>query len=310
MGLFHAAVSLEKRFLLLRRGEDHTRAPLRLAQDLVLAARCYRVDNAGDRAAALAFTSVLSMLPLLLMGLAILGFAGSSPAILAKVQQWLFSNFVPDTARDLQSTLEVSLESLSETASGLGLLGIVLLGMTAWKLVSTLERTFTQLRGGQAVTLFRRLAGLWGTFLVVPLLIGISILVTGFFESLVITLSSDSVAESAGLFLAMVPGWCALFLAYTWCPGTPIPARAAARGALTAALLWELLKFGFALYIRRAFLTKTVLAGLGVLPIFLLWLYLSWVVFVFGAEMALVSEDYERNLRRSGIEPVENQLPS
>ena len=75
-------------------------------------------------------------------------------------------------------------------------------------------------------------------------------------------------------------------------------------GAAVSALLWESLKIGFALYVRRAFMVKTVLSGMGVVPVFLLWIYLSWMAFLLGAELAFVVHDYDGALRRGGLVPT------
>ncbi len=295
-------LATERRILHWTPGVAALRGPARSFQVLVLAARGYRRDAAGDMAAALAFATLLSLLPLMLFGLLTLGFAGASERSLMRVRDVLLRNFVPDTAGGIQAALEASLEALRDTGAQLGVVGLVLLALTGWKVLGALGRTFDRLGAGETATPLRRAAGLWGTVLVAPLLVAVSLVLTGYVGAL--TAMDHETARTLGRGLTplvgLVPAWSALLLAYSWCPARRPPWRSAAAGALAGAVAWEVLKIGFAEYIRRAFLTRTVLAGMGVFPVFLLWLYLSWAVFVYGVEVVIAVEDYEAALRRAG----------
>jgi membrane protein len=276
----------------------------RAAQAAILAGRRYREDHAGDRAAALAFATLLSLVPLLLLAFAAFGRLGMNQRRLEEAREWLFRNLVPETARGAQQLMESSLVSLEAASAGLGVAGTILLVLAGWKLLATLQRTFDQIAGAVDLrTRLKRMVSFWTAVVLSPLLAAASIVLSGALEAFAARGHLQGwLAESASRLLPLVTGWASVMVLYRYGGGPKTRWRAAALGATAAAILWELLKIGFALYLKRTLVTMTVLSGLGVVPVFLLWLYLSWVVVLLGAELAYVANDYGVALKRSGIE--------
>ncbi len=302
------AVSWEEWFLLLPPSPGIPGRLLRALQVVVLTGRRYREDHAGDRAAALAFATLLSLLPLLLLALAAFGAVGMGPETLQHVRLWLLGNFVPDTARSFQLTVETTLDAVETSRREFGTLGVVLLVLTGWKLLGTLQRTFEQIWGVRDfASRMRRMVAFWAAVVLAPFLVAGSLLLSGFVETLAGRglLPGGTFTAAATYLLPAIPGWIGVLVIYRFCAGRRTTWRAAVAGAAASSVLWEILKIGFALYVKRAFVLKTVLSGMGVLPVFLLWLYLSWVAFLLGAELAFVLHDYDGALRRGGLAPRE-----
>jgi membrane protein len=302
-----AAAGLEERFLLLRIDGSPRGRLLRAGQVGILALRRYREDHAGDRAAALAFATLLSLLPLMLLALAVFGAVGMEAETLKSVREWLIGYFVPDTARELQQTLESALESVQRSRGGFGTAGFLVLVLTGWKLLATLQRSLEQVWGVRDfASRMKRIVGFWSAVLVAPFLVAASLVLSGSVDALeargALPSGGGFFAAAAAFFVPAAAGWAGILLAYRYCTGKRTPWRAAAWGATVAALLWEVLKIGFAHYMQHAYMTRTLLTGMGVLPLFLLWLYLSWVAFMIGAELAYVMNDYGAAMKRCGIE--------
>lgn len=303
-GLLARLETVEDRFLLHRASAGPAGRGLRALQVVALAARRYREDHAGDRAAALAFSTLLSLLPLFLLALAALGSADLPPEWLEASRRWLFQNMVPEAAREVEGTLDATLEALRDTSRGLGIAGLLALLFAGWKLVATLDRTFQKIAGDRSLaSRLKRLAGFWVTAALAPLLIAASLVVSGWIGTLEARglLPTSALSGMLGWLVPLLPVWVALLLAYRFCAGSRIRWRSAVLGATIAAVALELLKAGFAAYLRHAVVTRTLLGGMGVLPAFLLWLYLSWVLFLAGAEMTLAADDYRATMRRAGL---------
>jgi len=303
-GILSRLETAEDRLLLHRPSAGPAGRLLRAVQVAVLAARRYREDHAGDRAAALAFSTLLSLLPLFLLGLAALGSADAPREWLEGSRRWLFQNMVPEAARDAEGTLDTALAALRDASRGLGIAGFLALLAAGWKLVATLDRTFQKIAGDLSLaSSLRRLAGFWVTAALAPLLVAASLVVSGWVETLEARglLPGDALPGALRWLVPLLPVWVALLLAYRFCAGTRIRWRSAVLGATLAAVALELLKAGFAAYLRHAIVTRTLLGGMGVLPVFLLWLYLSWVVILAGAETTLAADDYRATLRRAGL---------
>ena len=299
-------VGLEGRILARRPPPGPAGRVFRACQSLALAGRRYREDHAGDRAAALAFATLLSMIPLLLLAFAVFGSLGVDPARMQEARAWLFQNLVPETAQGVQDLMEQSIESLREASAGLGIAGSILLVAAGWKLLATLQRTFGQIAGAADLRArLQRMVSFWTAVVLSPLLAAASLVLSGAIEALASQgRISGTIQSTASLLLPVLTGWAAVMVLYRYGGGPRTKWRAAVLGATAAAVLWELLKLGFALYLKQALVTMTVLSGLGVVPVFLLWLYLSWVVVLFGAELACVANDYAAAAKRSGVEPA------
>ena len=302
--LLARADGLEARFLLRPPPPGVLGRLLRAVQAVVLAGRRYREDHAGDRAAALAFATLLSMLPLLLLALSVFGASGVAPERINAVRTWLLENFVPETARAFQGNFEGTLVDLRNASRGLGIAGGVLLLAAGWKLYATLQRTFEQIWGVHDFrSRLRRLVGFWGTLLLAPFLVTASVVLSGQYEAAAArgAIPPGNLSQVLSLLLPAIPGLVGVVLVYRFCAGKATSWRSAILGAAVAAVCWEWLKIGFAIYVKRAIVTRTLIAGMGVLPVFLVWLYLSWVAFLLGAELAFVANGYDDALKRAGL---------
>jgi membrane protein len=140
----------------------------------------------------------------------------------------------------------------------------------------------------------QRILVYWAVLTLGPILIGASLSIT----SLVVG-ASLGVARQVPLaeetILRLVPFvlTCAAFtLLYYVVPNRPVEPRHALLGGLLAAVAFEFMKRGFAVYIAK-FPTYTLVFGaFAAIPIFLLWVYFSWVVIVAGALIAALAPDF------------------
>lgn len=81
--------------------------------------------------------------------------------------------------------------------------------------------------------------------------------------------------------VSLLASWILLFLVYALMPNTRVSVRAAAIGAAVSAVLWELAKYGFQIYLSEA-VPYSLYGSLGLIPLFLFWIYLTWLVVLFG----------------------------
>lgn len=100
---------------------------------------------------------------------------------------------------------------------------------------------------------------------------------------------------------ALLASWLLLFLLYLLMPNARVALRPAAVGALTAAILWEFGKWGFNLYVTYAVPFSKVYGSLGLIPLFLFWLYLTWLIVLFGIEITYTMQtlpDFRKRQRQ------------
>lgn len=82
--------------------------------------------------------------------------------------------------------------------------------------------------------------------------------------------------------LSLLASWVLLFLLYALMPNTHVSVRAAAAGAAVSAFLWETAKYGFQVYVAEAVPYSALYGSLGLIPLFLFWIYVTWLIVLFG----------------------------
>lgn len=83
--------------------------------------------------------------------------------------------------------------------------------------------------------------------------------------------------------------WLVLLFAYVCMPNARVPVRSAAVGAAVAALLWEAAKTGLTWFVRNATDGQVAVYGsLAVIPLFLFWVYVTWLIVLFGLQVSVV----------------------
>jgi len=199
-------------------------------------------------------------------------------------------------AEKIESVVDYAESQL--TVGRVGPLSAVLLVWTALTLLTTIERCLNRIfEAPRARGLARRILIYWSVVTLGPVLLVTAVELGG---RLV-----DSVRNVPVLAWTLGPiGWVApfvmgvLFLAalYALMPNTHVSFRRALEGAVLAVPIWAVFRWAFALYVERVG-SQSLYGALGLLPLFLLWLNLSWWIFLFGAQVAHAAANVQRLMR-------------
>ena len=254
--------------------------------------RRWSEDRCPHIAGSLAFTTLLSLVPVFAIIVALLSRAPFFEQVMVQFEGFLRLNLVPTIADRI---IGVYMVEFRENALKLTGVGVGALLVAAFALVFTVDRSIN------AIWRVRRHRPFWVSVLaymvllsVGPLLIALSVSITTYLLSLSMT---TPVPEEAHSFLLQaVPtavSSIAFFLLYRIVPNRKVPWRHALVGGITAGVLFEVAKEIFAFYVAHAPAQGVVYGAFAALPFFLLWIYLSWLVVLFGAELA-ASLDYWR----------------
>ncbi|HUW83692.1 MAG TPA: YhjD/YihY/BrkB family envelope integrity protein [Phycisphaerae bacterium] len=170
----------------------------------------------------------------------------------------------------------------------IGPVGVVLLVWTAITLLTTIERSLNRIFGAQrARALTRRLLLYWSVITLGPLLWIAASYAGGQLRDAVSTVTGVSwLLGAVGWASPIVVGVLVVAAIYELLPNTSVGYRAAIAGALVSVPIWLLAKWGFGIYVSKLVATGNLYGALGLLPLFLVWLNLSWTIFLFGAELA------------------------
>jgi len=239
----------------------------------IAVARRFHEDRGAQLAGSLTFTTLLSIVPLLTVALAIATAFPVFDEAISTLQLFLFENFLPDA--DGLEKLTEQLLSFSEQSARLTAIGLGFLLVTAVMLMLTMDDALNRIfRVRRRRPLGQRLIMYWSVLTLWPILIGASLSAT----SMVIGTPPGALRLVPFLFT-----WAALTVLYILVPYRHVDFRHAAFGALLAGIAFELAKRTFALYLMK-FPTYTLIYGaFATLPIFLVWMYVSWLVVLAGA---------------------------
>lgn len=175
--------------------------------------------------------------------------------------------------------------------------GLVLL-YAAMSMLIEIEKSFNQLCGAPGGRPWLRRIMLYWTILTAgSLLLAATFLVGDAFTKWVISFAGqDSIvgAVMAGYGVSVLISTILLVGAYTIIPNTRIHFRTALAGAFFAAILWELGKLGFTTYLRYTTTYAKFYGSIAILPLFLLWVYLTWLIVLFGIQASYALQHFSR----------------
>ncbi|WP_150698148.1 YihY family inner membrane protein [Pandoraea terrae] len=245
-------------------------------------------DRIPQVAGSLTFTSVLSTVPLFAVAFALFTAFPIFNAFRDALQGFLLEHLMPES---VNSQIFRYLNQFASKAKGMTAFGLVGLLLTSIATLMTIESAFNVIwRVPRARPLPQRVLVYWGLLTLGPLLFGVSLTISSYIFSQSISLVSTLPASMAGV-LSLIPlvlTILAFTLLYMYMPNCKVDWHDALAGGVAAALAFELAKRGFGLYIRH-FPTYTAVYGtFAALPIFLLWIYLSWLVTLLGATVASI----------------------
>ena len=326
----------------------------RFAHFWVLVGRSFVRNRCPVRAAALSYTTLLALIPLLVVAISV-----TSSLLKSQGEEKIYEaidklvsnvmppatttlntngaaslNLSPDMSVTLSPTNSIALtnsissaetdtrvdtaqkeaaqhihEFIQNTRSGaLGVIGMLLLVSVAIRMLASIESTFNDIWG---VTRGRnwlwRIILYWTTITLGPLLIVGALGLAGGSQlqaTKALVGKMPFVGELIFQFVPLVVLWLAFALIYLLVPNTKVRFGAAFIGGIVGGSLWHLNNvFGF-LYVSRVVTNSKIYGGLGLVPVFMVGLYFSWVILLFGAQVAYAFQNRKFYLQEKLAENV------
>ncbi len=174
--------------------------------------------------------------------------------------------------------------------ASIGALGVLIFLLAATKLLSTIEHSFNRIFDAPyGRPLYVRLPLYYTAITLAPLLL----LAGQYAQTQIISLieqaaavTGQSVGWLGGITALLTPfatTWLLLLLMYRFLPNTKVSSRSAAIGAFVAAVIWIIVVEGLKIYV--AYQSTNIYGALALVPLFLLWLWATWLIVLFGVEI-------------------------
>ncbi len=252
----------------------------RLWRFIVFVIKHFNDDHCMRSASALAYSTLLSSVPLMTIIFNTLSAFSSFQGLDQKMQNFVFQNFVPAAGELVQEYLT----NFTQKTSELTVIGIAFLIFTALMMLRTIDQSFNTIWHNPHPRSAKNSFGAYWLILTFgPILIGVSIFMTSYLLSMpLFNQLEPSLWLKALPFLSTSA---AFTLIYIVIPNQRVPWGTAVIGGLLAATLFEVAKRGFALYVTHSDAYTTIYGALATIPLFLVWIYVSWLVILLGAEV-------------------------
>ncbi len=240
-------------------------------------------DRCTQMAASLTFTTLLSVVPLITIALTLFSAFPVFNDYSAHIKEYILSNMVPETGGRIITRY---MEQFTESASRLTAVGIVFLAVTAMLLMLTIDNAFNMIwRVSRPRSLLQRVLVYWAVLTLAPLLVGGSLSITSWLVGFSAEYAQQIPVFSLDVlkFIPVLLTTAAFTLLFRVVPNRYVPMSHAIIGGLIASLAFETMNRAFAFYIAHFPTYKLVYGAFASVPIFLLWVYFSWITVLFGA---------------------------
>ncbi|QDT12841.1 YhjD/YihY/BrkB family envelope integrity protein [Planctomycetes bacterium K23_9] len=185
--------------------------------------------------------------------------------------------------------------------ASIGVFGLLLFVYAAVALADSTEYLFNRIYDApKHRPVHIRLAIHWSIITLGSGLLAMSLYMSGQFVAWAGTVGvGSSIQLVLARLLSIGASWVLLFLLYALMPNTNVSPRAAVVGSLVGSLLWEAAKFGFQIYVSTAVPYAALYGSLGLIPLFLFWIYVTWLIVLFGLILTYTLQTLRgRRLRR------------
>ncbi|MFH7804643.1 MULTISPECIES: YihY family inner membrane protein [unclassified Acinetobacter] len=268
-------------------------------QFVLFVVRRFEADRCRDQAASLTYTTLFAVVPMLTVFLVIISSIKALEPARQQLQQLIYSHFLPRTT----IAFDKAFTAFTDKSSNLTVIGILFLFVTTVMMLSSIETVFNRIwrvketRGG--IIGFMRY---WTIISLGPILLGSAFAISSTVASLNVLSNNFAGYEVDGEFILWGISFVLTILGFfilNWTiPNRSVPIKAALIAGTFSTVVFELLKNLFGIIMSNFTSYEIVYGAFAAIPIFLLWIFLSWNIVLLGVEIS-----YALTAFNSGKEP-------
>lgn len=258
-----------------------------LARILYIVVQGFRTEQIRLRAAALTYMTLLSLVPALAVVFSLFTAFGGLADVRDRLQEFVVSVLAVTEREQVLQYLDRFVGQVH--AGSIGAVGVVVLFYTVISTLADIEAAFNDIWGvTKGRSWIERFQVYWPLVTIAPVLLGVSLSLTASFQA----------SETVQQLVRAVPvlAWLAplvpltltclsLTILYHFMPNTRVPIASAAVGGLVAGTLWVIAQQLFAIYAANAISYSAIYGSLGAVPLFIIWMYVTWTVALLGATL-------------------------
>lgn len=260
-------------------------------------------NHSGRQAAALAYHTIFGIVPLAIVMLMVFQAFPAYRDVGDRVKSFAYEQVHLSTLEypsdpdkpDESIKLTDQIDSLTENfianlnTGAITAVSAVIVLWAALGLLTTIERAFNGIwHVGHGRNFVQRIINYWAILTLGPLLLGVGFYVsTHYLVASQIQVGVMTYVRPVLPYLISVIGF---FFLYFVMPNTKVSAKSALWGAAVAALIWMAAKYGFRIYVTKFVPQKAIYGVLGIIPLSVLWIYITWLIVLFGLQLTFTTQ--------------------
>lgn len=256
-------------------------------QFIVFVLRRFEADRCRDQAGSLTYTTLFAVVPMLTVFLVIISSIKALEPARQQLQQLIYSNFLPKST----IAFDKALNAFTDKSSNLTVIGVLFLFVTTVLMLTSIETVFNRIwRVKETRTGLVGFMRYWTIISLGPIILGSAFVLSSTVASMSILSNNFAGYELDGAmilwlisFVLTIVGF---FILYWTIPNRTVPMYAAGIAAFFSATVFETLKRLFSWIMSNFTSYEIVYGAFAAVPIFLLWIYLSWNIILLGVEIS------------------------
>ncbi|CAD7287431.1 hypothetical protein LMG7974_00310 [Campylobacter majalis] len=246
-------------------------------------------NNINMYASSLSFHTIMSIIPLLLITLSLFTQMPVFTEYYSKIEEFIFNSMLP-THQDVMSKY---LQNFMKNSVNLGIMGFVAVVFTSTMFFTQYERIILKITKAKKRSLWSLVSSYWTLLTLAPMGLALSFYLSNLIQNLL-----NSNQYTSGLnFLSVFPYlviWIMFCVVYLISVSEPMRFKNALIGSFVGSLVWYLGKSAFVYYAMSNKTYSSIYGSFSVMLFFILWVYVSWIIFLYGLKIASYLEQKQK----------------
>ena len=246
-------------------------------------------DRLGHYASSLSWSTLFSLIPLLVITLAIFTSMPLFSEVHQNIEKLIFENLMPTDSKVVMAYINNFIASTGK----LGLIGTMYVLFAVFMFFKNYDFIVNDIFDTCSRSFWHAVKTYMLLLLIIPLLLGSSFYVSNFIQGYLDKNSITSVIHIYS-FLPYLIVWMMFYVAYQLSANVHIDFHAALISSFIASLIWYLGKSAFVFYVVHNKTYASIYGSISTLLFFFLWIYISWAIFIHGLKFCdLLNRDEE-----------------
>jgi membrane protein len=266
-------------------------------------ARLLVKNRATQVAAALSYQTIFGIVPLAIVILMVFAWINSFSNLSFSVknlllEQAFFNAQYPTENPEVHITLADKIDEIIKNAltnidkGSITIISIVFIIWASLALLITIERAFNNIwHVSEGRSLARRIINYWTLLTLGPVLIGVGLYVSTRFGGELKISALSFIWPVISYIVPYLLVFIAFFCLYFLMPNVRVSPKAALWSAALTALVWNIVKWGFSVYVTELIPYQAVYGIMGLIPLAVFWIYLSWLIVLFGLQLTYTMQN-------------------